>query len=262
MTFRVATLNLEQDHKRWELRRELIVDELGQLQPDIWALNEISIPTQTGQWLRHAASERLGIEYTLHQQPKAGAASQSEAEGILTQFPVLEVATLDYQADNGVALVVRLEIKRRFVDVYVTHLYKSRGADPLRQLQVERLLEWIHQRDDVTAKVICGDFNATLDMSSIKLMTQEFQPTQTQPTAFTPLAGNDGSPSHPYWERMDRCIDFVWVTNSFTVRASGRCFENASSGDPTLWPSDHVGVWADLEFVDSETTNSDGDTRG
>ena len=122
MRFRVATLNLEQDHKRWELRRELIVDELGRLRPDIWALNEISVPAQTGQWLRQAALERFALEYSLHQQPKSGAAVQKEAEGFLTRFPVLEVASLDYQADNGVALVARFEIEDRLIEVYVTHL--------------------------------------------------------------------------------------------------------------------------------------------
>ena len=38
MTFRVAFLNLEQDHKRWEDRRHLIVDELAALNPDIFAM--------------------------------------------------------------------------------------------------------------------------------------------------------------------------------------------------------------------------------
>ena len=40
MSFRVATLNLEQDHKRWLDRRELIVDQLERLRPDVLALNE------------------------------------------------------------------------------------------------------------------------------------------------------------------------------------------------------------------------------
>ena len=35
MRFRVPTLNLEQDHKRWDARRELIQAEIGRLKPDI-----------------------------------------------------------------------------------------------------------------------------------------------------------------------------------------------------------------------------------
>jgi hypothetical protein len=43
MIFRVATLNLEQDHKCWEARRDLIAEQFGKLLPGIWALNEIHI---------------------------------------------------------------------------------------------------------------------------------------------------------------------------------------------------------------------------
>ena len=48
MGFRVTTLNLEQDHKRWDERRELIVEELGGLKPDVFAINEICLPRQIG----------------------------------------------------------------------------------------------------------------------------------------------------------------------------------------------------------------------
>ncbi|MGH7824438.1 MAG: endonuclease/exonuclease/phosphatase family protein [Candidatus Binatia bacterium] len=254
MSFRVATLNLEQDHKRWEKRRELIVQQLNRLRPDVFALNEISIPLQTAQWLQQVARERLGIGYILNQQSKVNAASQLEAEGILTRLSVIETANLDYRAGDSVAQVVRLEFDGRYIDLYVTHLYKSRGADSLRQYQVERLLDWIHRRDDAAASIVCGDFNATLDMHSMQLMSRNFRPTQTRPTAFTPLRGVDGVPSHPYWERLDRCIDYIWITESLTARASGLCFDEPASDDSTLWPSDHVGVWADLEFVDSVDT--------
>ncbi len=48
MGFRIATLNLEQDHKRWDDRRALIVEELGDLKPDVFAINEICLPRQSG----------------------------------------------------------------------------------------------------------------------------------------------------------------------------------------------------------------------
>lgn len=35
MTFRIATLNLEQDHKRWSERQELVLQQLDQVRPDI-----------------------------------------------------------------------------------------------------------------------------------------------------------------------------------------------------------------------------------
>jgi len=249
MSFRIATLNLEQDHKRWEARRELIVQQLGTLTPDVWALNEICLPLQTGRWLQREARTRLNLSYTLLQQSKVNAASLVEGEGLLTRYPVVETANFDYRALDMVALVARLNVDGHLVDVYVTHLYRSRGDDALRLFQVQQLLAWIQSRNDVDARLVCGDFNATLAMPSGQLMASVFQPTQTAVTAFTPLQDTDGTVSHPYWARFDRCIDYIWVAGPLTVRASGICFHTASAQDPTLWPSDHAGVWADLEFT-------------
>ena len=66
----MATLNLEQDHKRWDARRELVIDQLAALQPDVIAFNEICMPLQTGRWLQRMARERLGRPIALLQQSK------------------------------------------------------------------------------------------------------------------------------------------------------------------------------------------------
>jgi hypothetical protein len=68
MQFRVATLNLEQDHKRWDARRDLINAEIGRLKPDLMAFNEVCIPLQSARGLRDAATALTGIEYNLVQQ--------------------------------------------------------------------------------------------------------------------------------------------------------------------------------------------------
>jgi endonuclease/exonuclease/phosphatase family metal-dependent hydrolase len=249
MPVRIATLNVEQNHKCWDLRRELIVAQLGELDPDFLALNEIHIPTQTGRWLQRAAAERFGRKYALVQQSKVGEESRIQAEGLLTSYAVTETASLDYQSHNCVAQVARFEIDTRLVDVYVTHLIAARVEDSARQYQVEQLLEWRRTRDDADISILCGDFNATLDQPSMRLMLSAFRPTQTEPTAFTPLQEPGGSPTHPEWQRFDRCIDYLWVTEAVKIKASGLCFNRHAPDNPLLWPSDHVGVWADLEFA-------------
>jgi endonuclease/exonuclease/phosphatase family metal-dependent hydrolase len=248
MVLRVATLNLEQDQKCWELRRELIAAQLAELSPDLWALNEIHIPTQTGRWLQRAAAERMRASYALIQQSKADEESRTQAEGLLTRHTVVETSSLDYGCHNCVAQVARFQIEGKFLDLYVTHLIAAYVKDYARQYQVAQLLDWIRSRDDAAFKVVCGDFNATLDQPSIRLMLEAFRPTQNQPTAFTPLQEPGGSPTHPDWERFDRCIDYIWIDESVKVKASGLCFDKPAPDNPMLWPSDHVGVWADLEF--------------
>jgi endonuclease/exonuclease/phosphatase family metal-dependent hydrolase len=247
MPVRVATLNLEQGNKRWDARRRLVAEEIGRLKPDLLAFNEVSVPLQTARALRDDVRHN-GIEYNLIQQTRVNGLSKVEGEALLTRFAVVESANLDYQTRDMVALVARVLVGETLVDVYVTHLYMSRGDDSLRLFQVQQLLAWIDTRDDVAARIVCGDFNARLDAPSAALMASRFRPTQTSPTAFTPLADHDGSVSHPYWPRMDRCIDYIWVSGPIEIVASGVCFDRASADDPSLWPSDHAGVWADLRL--------------
>jgi len=186
MPWRMTTLNLEQNHKRWDVRRELVIDQLVALQPDVVALNEICLSLQTGRWLQRAARERLGVPFALVQQSKVNGSSLIDGEALLTRYSVVETANWDYRTLDAVAQVVRLDIEGRLLDVYVTHLYRSRGDDALRLYQVQQLLAWIQTRDDVEAQVVCGDFNATLEMPSAQLMASVFRPTQTAPTAYTP----------------------------------------------------------------------------
>jgi endonuclease/exonuclease/phosphatase family metal-dependent hydrolase len=248
MTIRISTLNLEQNQNSWELRRELIAAQLAELNPDMFALNEIHVPTQTGRWLQQAAAERIGENYLLLQQSKADEESRTQAEGLLTRYQVTETSSLDYGSYNCVAQVARFRIDGRLFDVYVTHLIAARAPDYARQYQVAQLLDWIRSREDAEFRVVCGDFNAAPDQPSIRLMLQDFQPTQNRPTAFTPLQEPGGRPTHPEWKRFDRCIDYIWVSRSVKVNASGLCFNKPAPDNPVLWPSDHVGVWADLEL--------------
>jgi endonuclease/exonuclease/phosphatase family metal-dependent hydrolase len=248
---RLVTFNMEQDHKRWETRRELIAEQLCALKPDVLALNEVCVPLQTARWVQKVAKDRMGIEYALVQQTKVNSLAGLEAEALLTRFAIMETGNLDYRVPDMVALVARIVVDGEPVDVYVTHLYMSRGDDSLRLYQVQQLLAWIDSRNDVTGRIVCGDFNATLDKASAALMATRFRHTQAAPTAFTPLAESDSTISHPYWPRMDRCIDYIWVSEDVKILESGVCLDKAIPGDASLWPSDHAGVWADLEFANS-----------
>jgi len=246
MVIRIATLNLEQDHKRWAERRELVVTQLGELNPDILTLNELHMPSQNGRWLQRAMKNNRGSQYSLVQQSKAGEESRVQGEGLLTRYPIIETANLDYHSHDCVALVARFEIESRLVDVYVTHLIAAKDDDSARQHQVSELLQWIGSRNDADDSIVCGDFNAAPDQPSIRLMAAAFRSTQTDPTAFTPLREPGGAPTHPEWGRFDRCIDYIWISQSIKVKASGLCFNKPAENDADLWPSDHVGVWADL----------------
>ena len=79
MPFRVVTLNLEQDHKRWEARRGLISAEIANLKPDIIAFNEVSVPLQSARLLQRSAAELTGLQYNLVQLTRVNGLSKVEA---------------------------------------------------------------------------------------------------------------------------------------------------------------------------------------
>jgi hypothetical protein len=106
MRFRVTTLNLEQDHKRWDARRELVQAEIGDHKPDITAFNEVCIPLQSERGLRDATPALNG--YKLVQQTRINGLSKVEGEALLTRFEIVETGNFDFQTQDIVALVARL----------------------------------------------------------------------------------------------------------------------------------------------------------
>lgn len=250
MRFRIATFNLHQDLRRWIDRREVIVQQLAELNADIVCLNEVAIPIDSGRWVWIRTKEK-GLRYSYLQQNKTGGLGDVEGQGILTRFPVLESGFFEFEARGRIAQVVKLEIGEADLDVYLTHLHHVRIEDGLREYQVQRLLAWVDSRDAPIARLICGDFNATPEMRSIQLMRQRFQPTQLEPTFATPLrALVDPDPqfSGEFEGTFVACLDYIWYAPPLRLIASNRCFDKPSANDHELWPSDHVGVWADFEL--------------
>ena len=125
MQFRMTTLNLEQDRKRWDARRELINAEMGRLKPDMMAFNEVCIPRQSARGLRDVATVLTGVDYNLVRQTRVNGLSKDEGEALLTRFGIVETGNFDYQTKDIVALVARVLVDGTALDVYVRHLFTS-----------------------------------------------------------------------------------------------------------------------------------------
>ncbi len=261
-TFKIVTFNLLNKPSRWHERRELIVRELAELQPDLIALQEVSLPHNNAQWL----ADRLG-GYAVQTSPKTGALAEREAVATLSRFPVESCHTLSLVAQSRVAQAIRLRVGDRSVVVVNGHFMFHVYDHIKRTQQVHRVLNWLRLAAASYPMVVCGDFNATPDMRTIQMMKESFssayevahghEPDYTCPTPLVyqfnavrkglSTVGNLIAYRQP--EPWRGTLDYIFVDGNFNVQSCEVVLNAPSADDPTLYPSDHVGLCATLELA-------------
>ncbi len=259
---KVVTINIFSDLSLWDKRRGPLVRELADLKPDLIALQEVSLAARNAQWL----AEQVGLEH-VYLSPKAGEAGKREGIAILSQLPFQDQATLDLKTQNRVAQCVRVEKDGRPVVLVNGHFFWQPGDSPERQLQIERLLDWLDEIAGNLPVVVCGDFNATPEMPSIKIMQQHFssayaakhgkEPDYTTPT---PLPRSKLKLILTLYKFIKYLrlrdieldwrgtLDYIFVNEFIQVIDCQIVLDKPAPDDPSLYPSDHFGLMAVLEF--------------
>jgi endonuclease/exonuclease/phosphatase family metal-dependent hydrolase len=258
-TFKLVTFNLLNKPSRWHKRRELIVSQLRQLQPDAIALQEVALPHNTAHWI----ADQLG-GYSVHTSPKSGALAEHEAVATLSRLPVTDCKRLDLATQSRVAQAVTLQIGGRDI-VLVNGHFMFHVYDHVKRIrQVERVLTLLRLTTGALPTIVCGDFNATPDMRSIQMMKERFtsaheakhgrEPEWTCPTPLhyhlnnvrkgLSTVGNLIAYRQP--EPWRGTVDYIFVDENFTVGACDVVLDQPAPDDPTLYPSDHVGLCAEL----------------
>jgi endonuclease/exonuclease/phosphatase family metal-dependent hydrolase len=259
MTFKLVTFNLLNKPSRWHDRRKLIVREMAELQPDVIALQEVSLPHNNAQWL----ADQLG-GYTVHTSPKTGALARHEAIATLSRLPVEECRTLNLMAQSRVAQALRLRVGERAVVVVNGHFMFHVYDHIKRTRQVQRVLNWLRLAAASYPTVACGDFNATPEMRTIQMMKESFssayetkhghEPDYTCPTPLVyrfnavrkglSAIGNLIAYRQP--EPWRGTLDYIFVDGNFSVLSCELVLNAPAPDDPTLYPSDHMGLCATL----------------
>jgi endonuclease/exonuclease/phosphatase family metal-dependent hydrolase len=249
----VATLNLRGHRDRWRRRRELVVAELLDLQPDLVSLQEIHRPSAQGRWLQHQVNMRLGGSprrpYRLFQRRKAGLIrGYQEGIGVLTRLPVLSHDALNLGHGGRVALRVNVELEtRKTLDFVAVHLHHVAAEREARLEQATRLVGWLNGPDRVPLQVIAGDFNELPDGPAIRQIRQLYRSAFVEARGYDPVAtfptalveSSDG------WSG---CLDYLFVSKAVSRVAEAAIFcRRPASDDPRLYPSDHVGLVARIE---------------
>ena len=266
-TITVATLNMLHGLPRFEYlesRKQLILEELRRLAPDVVLLQEVPVfpnrKEQIGPWL----AEGLGYSMAYGRANGRALLGFEEGEAVLSRYPIREVRRHVLRpkpgfVENRIVLRAVIDTPLGVLEVYNTHFSHRVNRDPLRLKQAADLIRFL--QDTYTIRelpaVIGGDINAFPDSEPVRLLQEEglvdaalqVDPAADGPTSwFRDITDPADSPKAR--------IDYLFVYSEgaerlFTVK---RCFRfldqplRAPLSTPSgwLWASDHVGVFCEL----------------
>jgi len=248
---RVATLNLFNRMGDWERRLPLVVEQLDALAPDVIGLQEVDLGIDQGMEISRAVNKRLGERphYRIKHATSPGVRASIFSIGTLAKPECVEHEMLDLMTFDRIAQRMVYEVDGTRFALVNTHLHHPPEATEERAEQAEYLLAWLDRHESLPT-VVLGDFNAYAGDPSertLEVMKSRFrsayetvhgrEPEQTWPT---PVNTYDNSPPGT--------LDYIFVSSVFTVKDAGLAFDTPSSDGPDLFPSDHIGLFADLEW--------------
>jgi endonuclease/exonuclease/phosphatase family metal-dependent hydrolase len=250
---RLATLNLFNNaHGRWPDREALVHEQAVALDADVFALQECDLGGDQIDRLLGA----LGPAYTAVRLPNPDAGSIKPL-AVVTRLDVVGDDACTDLGSSDIALRVRLA---GGVEVVTTHLHfgPSRRGSELRAVQVRKLLAWLGPVSHNRRLALCGDFNAGPRGETIKAIKQVLrsahelvhgdEPEWTHPTGLVRIIDAQaafGVPILP--EGKGHAIDYVFVSPALDIRDCRVAFDRPHPEEAGLYPSDHVGLVADLE---------------
>lgn len=258
---RVATLNTlyYPQGDRWKARLPVAGAALRELGADVVGLQEIDRAHDRDIALAALAPERRytvirAAETQRDRYPRhwdgvvtlvAAGAAMVEAHRTLRLTHRRIVQALDLRTPGG-----------RLVRFANTHLHHPDGLPGfgVRLRQAQAVLGWL---DDIETEagradveVLVGDLNAIPMEPAIMALrdagyrsAQEVANGRDAPTFASGLVAASITPGPP---RV--CIDYIWVRGTARIAAADLAFDRPSADDPTLYPSDHLGIVADLEM--------------
>lgn len=242
----VATLNILNLADRWPERLPLILADMAALQPDVLGLQEVVFVMQQDRLIGAAGEGRYGAIRGWAGRPEYG-------NSLLIREPLagLEVERLDLGLGRATHRVWVALPGGTTVLVVVTHLHHAVDAAAERDRQAAALLDWLASAPPADAVIVMGDFNAGPSEPAYARMTSAgfrsahaeangAEPAVTWPSGLqAPAMDMDGDPD---------CLDYIWVRGAVRVASARLAFDRPDPEDPTLYPSDHLGISARLEI--------------
>jgi endonuclease/exonuclease/phosphatase family metal-dependent hydrolase len=242
----VATLNILNLADRWEERLPLLLADMAALQPDLMGLNEVVYPMQQDRLIGAAGDGRYEAVRGWAGRPEYGNSLLVKSPLPFEPFGRIDLGIA--RAAHGVVVTLPGGSRLAFA---VTHLHHPPEAHAERLAQAEQLVGWLGAAPAHDAMVMVGDFNADpREPAYARMVKAGFrsafdtanggEPSVTWPSGLqAPAMDTDGDPD---------CLDDIWVRGAVEVEQARLTFDRAAVGDPTLYPSDHFGIAAQVRI--------------
>jgi endonuclease/exonuclease/phosphatase family metal-dependent hydrolase len=247
----VATLNLRNIADRWAERLPLLLADFAALQPDVIGLQEVVYPLGQDRLLAAGGASRYEIRRSWAGRPEYGNAILVRERLADRLGPELVTHRTDLGWNRSVHCVDFAfgdgdgDDTLRLVN---THLHHLRADTGMREEQAGRLLDWLAGLPETSATVALGDFNAEPEEPAIaRIEGAGFR------SAFREATGAD--PDHTFPSGIVApmtdpgrpiCIDYIWLAGAVRATSARVVFDRPSASDPTLYPSDHIGLAAEV----------------
>ena len=247
---KILTLNTWQERGPWQIRWQVILEGLERFQPDI-------VGFQEGFNLRWAQEIKKKAKFpylVFHPEPSGLM--------LLSRFSVKQSACLTMQTKSPTedylryALFAELEIEKKRIAVFNTHLSWQADEGAFREKQADELLKFVEAKAAGRDVLVMGDFNATPQAAEVRKMTGRGGFTDTFAELHPADPGWTWNNVNPFARDAhhpmpDRRIDYIFVrpvTGFLKDIESVRLVWDLPNHSG-IWASDHFGVLTEFKEV-------------
>lgn len=244
--FRVATFNIRNINDRYEERETLLKAAFGMLDADIIGLQEVMFePHDQDDVLAACLPERPYKSLRSPSERNAGFGNAVLCRaGEVQAHEILRLNSL--RSIQRALVILPGERTLWFVN---THLHHKPLEPEVRADQVRKLIAWMADAPHADAIIVAGDFNMPPHEPGYELMKEAgfrstlfemngAEPEVTWPSGIqAPTMDTDGDPN---------CLDYLWIKGAIAARSARVAANEHAAGDPTLYPSDHFALVAEM----------------
>ena len=267
MVIRVVTYNIFLNQARWEKRRDLIVKELDILDADVICLQEVVLPRNSAQEIANRLKGKYNVlVYSKHNSLEA---EDTVALAILSKQMPKEVSHLTLGSkEQRIALRATFRFGLKEVDVINTHLFwypYNLMRTFIQRDQVKRIIQW---SSSSRPTIICGDMNAVpksrpiIEFSKRGFVSSYKNANGSEPkwTCANPVPSPERSTKDNLLLALYNLLrfhrfgvwrgvyDYIFINKYLKPKKAGVFGKEPAENDSTLYPSDHLGVYADISI--------------